>query len=163
MAEKLMQMSITVDDGSVKVPIKNRQGEELGAFSFRPTDVGIIERFNRLSSQFDQIVEPLERVNIKPDGTADTQDGAELAAFQEAEKRLYDACDELFGGNMAEAFFGRMHPFSPIGGRFYCETALSAVGNFISQQFAREVKQINTRVERYTHGIRTGSHKAGKK
>lgn len=127
MAEKLMQMSITVDDGSVKVPIKNRQGEELGAFSFRPTDVGIIERFNRLSSQFDQIVEPLERVNIKPDGTAEAQDGAELAAFQEAEKRLYAACDELFGGNMAEAFFGRMHPFSPIGGRFYCENALSAV------------------------------------
>lgn len=84
--------------------------------------------------------------------------------MQEAEQNLYAACDKLFGGNMAEAFFGKMHPFSPINGRFYCENALEAVGNYISRQFAREVKKVNARVERYTHGYaaRTGKHKNGR-
>ena len=60
--------------------------------------------------------------------------------MKEAETRLYAACDKLFGGNMSEAFFGKMHPFSPVNGRFYCENALSAVGQYISKQFARETK-----------------------
>ena len=64
---------------------------------------------------------------------------------------------------MSEAFFGKMHPFSPVNGRFYCENALDAVGKYISSQFDREVTKINNRVNRYTHGYRTGKHKDGKK
>lgn len=156
---------ITVDDGSVKVPIRNLQGEEIGVFFFRPTDIGIIDRFNELASDFDNITAPLESVNINPDGTVDEKNDAEHAAMKEAETRLYAACDKLFGGNMSEAFFGKMHPFSPINGHFYCENALSSVGSFISRQFAREVKKVNSRVERYTHGYeaRTGKHKNGRK
>ena len=56
-----------------------------------------------------------------------------------------------------------MNPFSPVRGRFYCEYALDAVGQFIGKQFDEEIKAINTRVEKYTHGYRTGKHKDGKK
>ena len=154
---------IVVDDGSVRESIRNKHGEEIGVFYFRPTDVGIIDRYNKIAADFEKITAPLENVNINPDGTVDEKDEAERAAMQEATKRLYDACNYLFGGNFAEAFFGKMHPFSPVKGRFYCENALNMVGKFISAQFDREVKQINTRVERYTHGYRTGKHKNGKK
>lgn len=157
-------LNIVVDDGSVKVPIRNKHSEEIGVFYFRPTDIGIIDRFNSLADEFDKVVAPLESVNIKADGTVDEQNEAEFAAMREAEGLLYAACDKLFDGNMSEAFFGKMHPFSPVGGKFYCESALEAVGAFISQQFASEVKKINTRVEKYTHGYaaRTGKHKNGK-
>lgn len=162
--EKILKFNgITVDDGSIEVPIRNLQNEIIGSFVFRPTDVGIIERYNKVVGDFDKITEPLETVNIKPDGTVDENDAAEMAAMKEAEQRLYDACNYLFGGNFAEAFFGKMHPFSPIKGHFYCENALNVVGKYISAQFEREVKQVNSRVERYTHGYRTGKHKGGKK
>ena len=156
---------IVVDDGSVKVPIRNKQGEEIGVFYFRPTDMGMIDRFNSMVDDFDNITEPLESVNIRQDGTVDDKNDAEMAAMKEAETRLYAACDKLFGGNMSEAFFGKMHPFSPVNGRFYCENALSAVGAYISKQFARETKKLNTRLEKYTHGYkaRTGKHKNGRK
>jgi len=156
---------IIVDDGSVRVPIRNKRGEEIGVFFFRPTDLGIIDRFNELADDFDKITAPLESVNIKPDGTVDEKNDAELAAMKEAEGLLYAACDKLFGGNMSEAFFGAMHPFSPINGHFYCENALQAVGSYISRQFAREVKKVNSRVDHYTHGYtaRTGKHKNGRK
>ena len=114
MADKLVQQNfneIIIDDGSVKVPIRNKHGEQIGEFSFRPTDIGIVDRFNSVAAEFDKIVEPLESVNIKPDGTVDEQNEAEFAALREAEKRLYTA----------------------------------------------------SRVERYTHGYRTGKHKGGKK
>lgn len=161
--EKILNFnSITVDDGSVEVPITNRQGNTIGVFYFRPTDIGIIERYNKVIGEFDQITAPLESVNINADGTVDENNEAEMSAMKEAEQRLYDACNYMFGGNFSEAFFGNMHPFSPVGGRFYCENALTAVGQYISAQFEREVKKVNNRVERYTHGYRTGKHKGNK-
>lgn len=166
MAEaKNMMTEIVIDDGSVEVPIKNKRGEQIGVFYFRPTDIGFIDRFNQTVGKFDDIVAPLENVNINPDGTADENEQADTEAMREAEKRLYEACDYMFDGNMSEAFFGQMNPFSPVNGRFYCEHALEAVGNYISAQFEQETKKINKRVERYTHGYaaRTGKHKDGKK
>jgi len=158
-------LNITIDDGSERVPINNKLGEEIGVFVFRPTDVGMVDRYNKIVGDFEKITEPLEGVNINADGTADEDNEAEFTALAEAEKRLYDACDYLFGGNMSEAFFGKMHPFSPVKGRFYCEQALELVGQFISKQFARETARINSRVDKYTHGYsaKTGKHKGGKR
>lgn len=164
MAENIQKFNgITVDDGSIEVPIRNLHNEEIGVFVFRPTDIGILNRFDKVTEDFDKITEPLKSVNIAPNGTVDENNEAEMEAMKEAEKRLYEACNYLFGGNFAEAFFGKMHPFSPVKGAFYCENALNVVGKFISAHFEREVKQINTRLERYTHGYRTGKHKDGKK
>lgn len=156
-------LSIVVDDGSERVPILNKHGDEIGVFYIRPTDIGIIDRYNKVVKDFDKITAPLENVNINPDGSVDEKDEAEKAAMDEAVKNLNKACDYLFDGNMSEAFFGKMHPFSPVKGRFYCENALNAVANFISHQFNREVAKINNRMERYTHGYRTGKHRNGKK
>lgn len=148
---KAMQPSIQVDDGLRRVPILNSYDEEIGVFSFRPTDFGIIQRYNKLVGELDNIVEPLEHVSIAADGTADEDnDDAAADALTEAENRLFAACDEMFGGNMSEAFFGKMHPFSPVNGEFYCEQALRAVGDFISAQFDEETKKVSTRVSKYT-------------
>lgn len=163
MAEtKKILTEIVIDDGSVEVPIKNKRGDEIGRFYFRPTDVGIIDRYNQIIGNFAEITAPLEHVNINPDGTTDENNAAEVEALREAERRLYEAVDFMFGGNMSEAFFGKMHPFSPVGGAFYCENAIESVGQFISAQFSRETEKISKRVNRYTHGYRTGKHKAGK-
>lgn len=141
-------MAITIDDGSVRVPINNLSGEELGVFYFRPTDVGIIERYNSMLDKIDAITEPLAGVDITAEGEA--KDEAEMAALKEAERRLYEVLNTMFGGNMAEAFFGKMHPFSPVGGSFYCERAIEAVGEFISRQFDIEAKKMSQKVKKYT-------------
>lgn len=154
---------IVINDGSVKVPITNQFGDQLGVFYFHPSDVGILDRYNRVVADFDKITAPLEQVNINSDGTADEENEAEWATVKEAEAKLYEACNFLFGGNFAEAFFEKVHPFSPVNGCFYCENVLDAVGQYISKQFDKEISKINSRVNRYTHGYRTGKHKDGKK
>lgn len=144
------KMVITVDDGSVRVPIENTLGEEIGAFSFRPTDVGMVKRFNEAAEKFDKVLEPLETVGVNPDGTADESTDGAVEALAEAEERLYDLCDYIFGGEMSRAFFGKMNPFSPVGGRFYCENAIENLGAFISAQFDTETKRVSKRVAEYT-------------
>lgn len=119
MAEKITNVQntgIVVDDGSVKESITNKYGDEIGVFYFRPTDIGIIDRYNKIAADFDKITAPLEYVNINADGTVDKNNGAEMRAMEEATDGLYKACNYLFNGNFAEAFFGKMHPFSPVGG-----------------------------------------------
>ena len=99
-------MEIVINDGSERVPIKNLSGEEIGVFYFRPTDIGIIDRYNKIAKEFGGITEPLDRAEIGPDGTVeDLSDEESIAALKEAEKRLCEAVDYLFGGNMSEAFF----------------------------------------------------------
>lgn len=161
---KTMQLGIVVDDGSVREVIRNTHGDEIGVFVFRPTDVGMIDRYNKIIGDFDKITAPLESVNISANGEAESGDDVALQALQQAEKQLYAACDYLFGGNMSEAFFGKMHPFSPVGGRFYCEVALDAVGKYISAQFNRETQRAKQRVERYTAGYKpaSGKHSRGR-
>lgn len=151
-----VDLGITVDDGSKRIPIRNLHGEEVGVFFFRPTDIGIIDRFNKMAAEFDKITEPLENATLKTDGTADETDQESIAALNEAEKRLFELCDYMFGGNMSEAFFGKMHPFSPVNGAFYCETAIEAVGKYISQQFEAETKKISKRMSKYTAGYQPG-------
>ena len=96
-------------------------------------------------------MEPLENM---PDGSKtknDKLDEQREDAFMEATNRLNKAVNELFAADMAGAFFGKVNPFSPINGQFYCEQVLQAVGQFISQQFEVEVEKMNDRVSKYTN------------
>ena len=149
MAEN-MNFAITVDDGSRRVPIMNMDGEEIGAFRFHPTDIGIIDRYNRMAEQFDAITEPLEGLNVPENGQMDVTDPALSAALGEAEKRLYAAVNGLFGSeDAAAAFFGKMHPFSPVNGEFYATQVLQRVGEFIGAQFDTETKAMSKKARKY--------------
>ena len=147
---KNMNFAITVDDGSRRVPIMNMDGEEIGVFRFHPTDIGIIDRYNHMAEQFDAITEPLEGLSVPEDGQMDVTDPALTAALDEAEKRLYAAVNGLFGSeDAAAAFFGKMHPFSPVNGEFYATQVLQKVGAFIGAQFDTETKAMSQKAKKY--------------
>ena len=152
---------LVVDDGSITVPIKNTIGEAVGEFKFRPTDFNIVKRYNEISDKFADVIKPLVEANITANGEGADEDSIKI--LNEVEANLFDLVDYLFDGNAAEAFFGKMHAFSPVDGKFYCENVLNAVGEFISRKFDAEIKKMNARIDKYTHGYRTGKHKDGKK
>ena len=147
---KNMNFAITVDDGSRRVPILNMDGEEIGAFRFHPTDIGIIERYNRMAEQFDAITEPLDGLDVPEDGEMALTDPKLVNALGEAQGRLYDAVNQLFASDdAAEAFFGKMHPFSPVNGEFYATQVLQKVGAFIGAQFDTETKAMSQKAKKY--------------
>ena len=47
---------------------------------------------------------------------------------------------------MSEAFFGKVHPFSPVNGKFYCENVLEAVGDYLAARLGGEAKKLNARI-----------------
>lgn len=157
--EKNEGLSIVIDDGRIAVPISNTLGERVGTFYFNPTDIGIIDRFRTASERFETVVEPLNVL------TEESTEEEQFTAFAEAKKRLFEVCNELFGGNMSEAFFGSVEPFSPTDGVFYCEKVLNAVSEFVSNQFDKEAAKINARVSKYTKDYqkKSGKHKDGYK
>ena len=139
-------LSITVEDGLRMVPIKNKMGQQIGVFDFRPTDFDIITRFNEMAQRWDEEVrKPLNALGDAPD----VSDPEAEAALQKAKEKLFALCDYACGGNMSEAFFGSMNPFSPVDGGLYCENVLSAVSDFLAAQFNRETAKISGRVKKY--------------
>lgn len=155
-------IDLSVDDGLEKIVVKNRYGDELGVFCFRSTDTRIIDRYNDALTRLDKALEPIMRVSTHEDDAAEENVQTVMAAVKEARNRLCDVFDYIFDANVSEAFFSRVDPFTLAGGRFYCENVIEAIGSYIAARFGREVKQLNTRVDRYTHGYRTGKHKNGK-
>lgn len=149
-SNKVKALSIVVDDGYQRIPIYNLHGDEVGVFYFNPTDMGIISRYNKFADSFDYIVEPLEKVTDGADGDEGEFTKVHEEAINAATERLYEAVNKLFNGDMAGAFFGKVHPFSPVDGEFYCMKALEAVRAFISEQFDAQVAKINKRVDKYT-------------
>jgi len=160
MAEEIrnLNMNIVVDDGSRRVPILNMDGEEIGAFRFHPTDIGIIERYNAMAERFGEITAPLEELPEAAEGEeVDVTGEAYGNALKESERRLCTAVDELLGSEgAAAAFFGSMHPFSPVNGEFYCTQVLNVLGQFIGAQFEKETNQFSEKAKKY-------AKKAGKR
>lgn len=151
---KAATLGIVVDDGYQRIPIRNLYGDEVGVFYFNPTDMGIIQRYNEFASNFESVVEPLERLASGADDESDELSNEQEEALKTATERLYEAVNKLFNGDMAGAFFGKVHPFSPVDGEFYCTKALEAVRMFIVDQFNAEVTKINKRVDKYTKMVK---------
>lgn len=144
---------IVIDDGTERVPIKNLRGEEIGFFYFNPSDIGIVKRYNKAVPEIEKIIQDMTAENVED----------ETEMLFETERRLGEQFNYIFGGDMVEAFFGKISMWALVGGEFYCWKALDLLGEFITKKFEAEIKKANEKIEKYTHGYRTGAHKDGKK
>ena len=137
-------VELVVDDGSRRYEIRNTLGEVVGEFTLTPTDLGIYERYAKMQDEIAGIVKPIEEMK-------DDADLAKLAEATEATKeRLYAAINRMFGGDVAGKLFGRLHPFTPVNGRFYFDRVLEVVGAQINAVFESEAAKFGAKVEKYT-------------
>ena len=149
-------LQIVVDDGFVHVPMLNKYGDKIGEFAFQPTDVDIVNRFNESLDKFDEVMAPIVEMAEKGsaqgegEGAEDEADDASMAAFNEARDRLFKLCDYIFNVETGNSLFGRMHPFSMVDGRFYCEGVFESLGEFLKAQYGEETKKVNARLSKYT-------------
>lgn len=141
-------LSLVVDDRKISVPVVNKMGEQIGVFSFDPTDVNMVTRYDEVSDRFAQAIQ-----EIPTDGGMD--------ALNAAGEKIIEFLDYVTGGNSREAFFSKIHPLSPQNGRFYCEQVFEVIGAFIRQSFEAEGAKIGKRVSEHTHRYRTGKHAKG--
>ncbi len=138
-------VQLVVDDGSRKYEIKNTLGEVVGEFTLTPTDLGIYERYAKMQEEIEAIVKPMEGMGEEPD----MEKFAE--ATEETKERLFAAVNRMFGGDVAGKLFGKLHPFTPVDGRFYFDRVLEVVGAQINAVFESEAEKFGEHVEKYTN------------
>lgn len=165
---KKVNSNMVIDDGTVEEHLYNKFGEVIGTFRFRPTDIDIFNRYDEFVDKLGDILKPLEKIGINPDGSAVKDDEVDsLSLLNKVREELFKAFNYIFNSDSAaQAFFGNIHPFSIVNGSFYCEQALEVLGNYISKSFEVEVKKVDKKFDRYTqgyHGQRTGKHRNGGK
>lgn len=140
--------SIIIDDGLKTYEIKNRKGKVLGTFSFNPSDVNIVYRY-------DEVVKDLEKLDISFEKADDKTGKTEEEVIAENLKRLdsvvYEKINYLLGEDVAESFFSIMGPFSPLpNGKYFIETVMGAIGQAIKSETGARVKKMNSKIRRHT-------------
>lgn len=125
---------IIIDDGSKVYDIKNKRGEILGKFTFRPSDTNIVNRYEEVVEFFNSFKMP-----------EDTEQVIKVAEKEMTEKMSY-----LIGGDAGEAFFSIMGPFSALAsGELFVENVLNAVANVIERELSVRTKKVQRRMNKY--------------
>ena len=125
---------IIIDDGSKVYNIKNKRGEILGKFTFRPSDTNIVNRYEEVVDFFNSFKIP-----------EDTDQ-----AIKVAEKEMKDKMSYLIGGDAGEAFFSILVPFSALAsGELFVENVLGAVANVIERELPVRTKRVQRRMNKY--------------
>lgn len=93
------ELVIKINDGRVKIPIKNQFGETLGSIVFAPTDTNIVDRY-------EEVVRFWKNYKMPEDDS--------IEAARKAEKEISEKMSYLINGDAEKAFFQVLGPFSPM-------------------------------------------------
>ena len=145
-----------IDDGTREIPIKNKFGKLICNIYIRPADISILDRYQRLTDDFEDIIKPLQTVNINPDGTAAFEE--EWDALKKADDVLKKRLNEVFDMEEADEIFKTRNPFSSINGKFFCESVIEVIGNLITDSIEEAYDESEKRMGKYLKDIK----KAGK-
>ena len=125
---------IIIDDGSKVYNIRDKHGKLLGKFVFRPSDTGIVNRYEEVAKFFNNLQ--------LPDNSEET--------MRAAEKELVEQVSYLIGADAQEAFFDILSPFSPLAsGELFVENVLTAIANVIEKEFKVRSKKVQRRMNKY--------------
>lgn len=140
-----------VDDGTREIPIVNKFGKLICNIYIRPADISILDRYNQLTADFSEIVEPLKSLSIKNDGTAAFDE--DWAVLKSVEGELKKRINALFDMDEADEIFAKRSPFSSVGGRFFCENVIEAIGGVIAEAVEDEMEMSKRRTDKYLSDI----------
>lgn len=141
-----------VDDGTREVTLVNTYGKVICRLHFRTGELAIMDRFNALTADLPKIVEPLERVDMDADGSAtDNVDG--WAIVKQVEGNIKQRINALLDMDEADEIFKTRSPFSSIGGVFFVEHVLNALGEAITAQIKEEAALSQARIAKYVDDV----------
>lgn len=133
---------IRIDDGSKVYDIENMRGEVIGQFTFVPSDMGIIERYEHTIGVFE---------NLQGKLNGNESDVDLLQVKREAETEIKEAIDYLFNADVSGSFFESKSPFTPLeSGEFCVENVINAVRAVIELETGKRLGKAKTRASKYT-------------
>ena len=140
-----------IDDGTREIPLVNKFGKLICNIYIRPADISILDRYETLTADFAEIVKPLQKLDLNADGTATFE--ADWNALKTTEAELKRRINAVFDMEEADEIFAKRNPFSSVGGKFFCENVIEAIGGIITDAVEEELKLSQKRTEKYLKGI----------
>lgn len=137
-----------VDDGTREIPLVNKYGKLICNIYIRPADcLSLLDRYEALMGDFENIIKPLAEIDIKADGSAAYDAGREVLRGVEAE--LKRRINELFDMEEADDIFSKRNPFSSVGGEFFVTRVLQALGDVVVAAVKEEAALSQQHTEKY--------------
>lgn len=135
---------IVVNDGSRVYNIKNQRGETLDTFTFTPSDIGLVGRYEQAAKMFEELQAQLE-----------SEGGSEAAKIAEAEEKIKEAIDFMFNSNVSAKFFATTGPFAILAsGEFYAANIIDAIRAVIEKETGTRLQRAESRASKYTRKYR---------
>lgn len=138
--------TIRIDDGTKEYRIVNRFGKEICKIHFRPTDLSLLDRYQEISKSMESAIEPLKELSLKADGTTEDESWEILKSV---ENSVIEKFGELLDTDDVSEIFKTRRAFSSVGGRFFCEIVLLAIGEAISEEYKKEAEETSKRISKY--------------
>lgn len=154
----MAKRKLVIDDGTRELILENRYGQEICKLHIRAGDYSILDRYNDMMKTLPEIIKPLENLDIKNDGTSDFEE--EWKTIKGIEETLINKLSEFFDTDEIKLVFQKRHAFSSVGGNFFVENVLNALGEEMANAIAEETKASTKRMSKYLSDL--GDTDAGK-
>ena len=141
--------TVRIDDGTREFKIENNYGKEICRIHFRPADLSLLDRFEKISGSLSTAIEPLREIGVQTDGAPEDESERGWAAMKQAEAEVIRLYNELLDADDLGEVFKTRSAFSVIGGKFFCEILLEAIGGVIAEAFEEEAKLTRDRIAKY--------------
>ena len=133
-----------IDDGTKEYTIENKFGDVLAKVRISPSDIGMLRRLNEMEEVLPSI---LARVDT------DQPEAKQLIA---AEEEIKELVDYVLGGNVSDCF-SKVSPLAPVGGTFFVEIVMNAIGGFVKEAIKVETKKSEEKMRKYTKAYEKSS------
>lgn len=137
-----MSNKVILDDGMRKYDIENRFGKKICSFYLNPSDTGIVERYNEVVKNLNNMSEVLKE-NMKE------KSNEEIAL--EAENYIKTQYDYLFNTDISNTFFSVMGATSVLpNGKLFSQHVMEVIGELVKKETGKRLDKLNMRINKYT-------------
>ena len=132
--------NIIIDDGTKTYNIKNKRGQMIGKFTFRPSDTNIIDRYEEVAKFYESYQ--------MPEKTGDSE--KDIENIRKAEKEIVDQISYLVDADAKESFFGILGAFTVLeSGELFVENVLSSIATVIEREMNVRTQKVKKRMNKY--------------
>lgn len=129
-------IKVKVNTGAVNVIIGDEFNEEIGSFKFIPTDLDIVDRYEKAIEEFENIT---------------LSDDADFSEFKKISDQIKDIFDYLLNYKVSDTLFKVCNPLTPISnGDFYFEACLETIGNIVEETLDKRLAKKKARIQKVT-------------
>lgn len=131
------------------VSIKKHDGKVISEFSFNPSDVNVVDRYEEFEAGLKELADKIVEYEKANEGKSDREKTTNM--IREINKEIYQKVNALLNEDVAESIFKVMGPLSPLpSGDYYFMFIIEQIGNKIQNATGQRVKKMEMKIKKHT-------------